>query len=141
MSHLTGELKTEWSRSSSACWGSFTVTVENIGQKKITVARAVYEVSNATPARLGSNKELKIIGTLPVSAQQVAEGEFVPSILVREFVPKAGGHQTLNFLLHPEDEKEYWFKAELFDGSNQSLAYWVGVIEACQEDKATKETK
>jgi hypothetical protein len=128
------ELSTTWSRLYKSCLGIATVSVENVGQKKVSVGQARFILAKAEPRRLEANTSIRILGPIPSNAEGVVQGELAPFIFVHDFNPKEKAHQVLNFLMQPDEKNEYWFKAEFFDRSNKPLGFWYRAIEPCKKE-------
>ncbi|HEX2829751.1 MAG TPA: hypothetical protein VHP37_25620 [Burkholderiales bacterium] len=131
---MTGGVFLQWSREHSACYGTFSVTVENPSPRRINVHTARYELLRARTQRLAKGESVRVLGVGPVDAQLVKDGRF-DRVLQGDFPPKAVSTESVNFLLAPSDGDEYWFQATLSDKDKSSLGHWFTMVGRCEPGK------
>jgi hypothetical protein len=135
---ISVDTTTTWNQTSNACLAELDITIENAGPKSIAVARAEYELVKASSEMLDNANDVKIIGTLPSKTEQLAQGDFEHEFIVNTYAPKSKAEQSLTVLISPKVKKEIWYRVELFDQNNESLARSYGRLEPCKRNIKNK---
>jgi hypothetical protein len=86
---LSGDIKASWSRLSKTCLSELTITVENVGQRTGTVSKVTYIVAKAKPEKLSEQEKIRVLETLPATAEVIANRDLDPPLLARQYPPKA----------------------------------------------------